>query len=168
MSTGLVGTFQDLKTILCICPLCGELVRVSDLHLSYRGKAPKTWLDEYERELQMFAKKEAEFEAKVSEIKKKAIERGRAQVVERACSCLDSSIAQFRYNPYDIKALFHPADFIVFNGLNAGEDLEDISFLSKAKRRDDVQKSLKSTIESGNYDWKVARVKDDGSVTFEL
>ena len=166
MSGNLVGLFQNMRTVLCVCPCCGELVRASDLHLSYRGKATKTWLDEYDKAVMSLDEKEAKFEGEEDEIRQKAIERGRQQVVERACSCLDSKIACYNYNPYDIKALFHPVDFVVFNGLNS-EALEDVTFLTRARRGDGVQKSLKSAIESKNYDWKVARVTEEGGVKYE-
>ena len=47
----------------------------------------------------------------------------------------------FMYDPYDIKAIFHPAYFVVFNGLNAGEELKEISFLAKAKKGDEILRS---------------------------
>jgi len=149
MSAGFVDSFQDLRTILCVCPCCGELVRASELHLSLHGKAPKTWLDDYEAELHRLEDREDEFEANAAEVKQAAIERGRKKVVERACSCLDSSIACFNYDPYDIKALFHPVDFVVFNGLNAGEDLDDITFLTRQRRGDLIQKSVAKAIKNG-------------------
>ena len=166
MSYGFVSQYQELRTILCICPCCGEMVRVSDLRLSVEGKAPKTWLDEYEAELQRLASKQAEFEETAGEVRAAAIERGRQIVVERACECLDSSISRFKYNPYDIKALFHPADFIVFNGLN-DESLSDVSFLCRASAVTPVQESLKTAIEAQRYDWKVARMTDEGGVEYE-
>jgi predicted Holliday junction resolvase-like endonuclease len=167
MSASLVDSFQDLRTILCICPCCGELVRASELHLSSHGKAPKTWLDDYDAELSRLEKREEEFEASVAEVKQAAIERGRKIVVERASSCLDSSISCFNYDPYDIKALFHPVDFVVFNGLNAGEGLEDITFLTRSRRGDALQKSVAKVVKDGKYSWKVARVTEDGGVDYE-
>jgi predicted Holliday junction resolvase-like endonuclease len=167
MSAGFIDVFQDLRTILCICPCCGELVRASELHLSSHGGAPKTWLDDYEAELVRLEKRELEFEASVAEIKEKAIERGRKKVIERACACLDSSIACFNYDPYDIKALFHPVDFVVFNGLNRGEGIEDITLLTRTRRGDSLQKSVAKAVKDGSYAWKVARVTEEGGVKFE-
>jgi predicted Holliday junction resolvase-like endonuclease len=167
MSAGLVDSFQDLRTILCVCPCCGELVRASELHLSSHGKAPKTWLDDYDAELSRLEKREEEFETSVAEVKQAAIERGRKIVVERASSCLDSSISCFNYDPYDIKALFHPVDFVVFNGLNACEGLEDITFLTRERRGDALQKSVAKVVKDGKYSWKVARVAEDGGVDYE-
>jgi hypothetical protein len=40
--------FQLFRKILCVCPCCGELVRLSDLRLKTKGEVEKTWLDDYE------------------------------------------------------------------------------------------------------------------------
>jgi predicted Holliday junction resolvase-like endonuclease len=84
--------------------------------------------------------------------------------------CIDETIASFNYNPYDIKALLHPVDFVVFNGLNDGEKLEDISFLSKKTSSESLNRlrtSLNSSIDGERYDWHVARVSIDGKVELE-
>lgn len=73
----LLQTFQSFRRILCICPCCGELMRLSDLHLRYTGKVPKTWLDEYEQKLLTLQKREDRFDEKEREIRNKSVERGR-------------------------------------------------------------------------------------------
>lgn len=166
MSQSFIDSFQDLRTLLCVCPCCGEIVRASDLHISDKGKAPKTWLDDYDAELYRLAKRLQEFEEKASEIRDQAVERGRRQVVSRVCSCLEPKLARFNFDPYDIKALYHPTDFVVFDGLNL-EELDQIIFLCKKRSIDAIQKSLKSTINDGKIDFKVARVTDEGGVKFE-
>lgn len=166
MSTSLVDAFQDLKTILCVCPCCGELVRASDLHLSYKGKAPKTWLDRYDVELQRLEVRRAAFEMKVKGIRDRAVARGRLQTISRVNSCLEPGLAMCNFNPYDIKALYHPVDFVVFDGLD-DKELNKIVFLDSKRRGDSVQKSLKSSIEEGSCDWRLARVTENGGVEFE-
>ena len=166
MSTSLIDSFQDLKTILCVCPCCGELVRVSDLHLSFKGKAPKTWLDKYDAELQRLEARQAAFEVKIKDIKDRAVTRGRLQTINRVNSCLEPGLAGCNFNPYDIKALYHPADFVVFDGLDEKE-LKKIVFLDSNRRGGSVQKSLKSSIEEGSCDWRLARVTEIGGVEFE-
>ena len=48
MTDSFIDTFQQLKTILCICPHCRSMLRLSDLNLRDKRKAPTTFLDEYE------------------------------------------------------------------------------------------------------------------------
>lgn len=166
MST-FIDAFQDMRTILCVCPCCGELVRASDLHLSAHGKAPKTWLDTYEEQVGKLALEKEKFQQQEKEIRAKATERGRIKVVEKVCSCLDPCITKHNYNPYDIKPIFHPVDFVVFNGLNTEDEIKDITFLSRTRRGDQLQKSVHNVVKDGRYSWKVARVTDDGGVVYK-
>jgi predicted Holliday junction resolvase-like endonuclease len=165
-----VSLFQSFRAILCVCPRCGDVVRLSDLRLKYKGTAPHTWLDTYETRLRRLEDKEKIFEEKEKGLREAAIERGRAQVPKMICKCIDQGIASFNYNPYDIKALLHPVDFVVFNGLNEEEKLSDISFLSKTTANEGlntIRTSLESAIEKERYNWRVARVSIDGKVDLE-
>jgi len=170
MTADLVSVFQSFRTILCVCPCCKNIVRLSDLRLKYKGVAPRTWLDNHEMRLRRLEKKEECFKEKEKALRKAAIERGRAKVPKMICKCIDQTIASFNYNPYDIKALMHPVDFVVFNGLNGEEKLKDISFLSKKVTNDNLNRiraSLETVIGKERYDWRVARVSIDGKVELE-
>ena len=52
MTDSLLGIFQQLKTVLCLCPNCSSLLRVSQLHLRSTAAAPRTWLDDYDGQIQ--------------------------------------------------------------------------------------------------------------------
>jgi predicted Holliday junction resolvase-like endonuclease len=162
-------TFQQFKTILCICPKCNHLSRLSDLHLRSKDKAPKTWLDDFESNVQKISEQESEFEEKEGEIREKAAERGRAQVPEMVRKSMDGQFAKLRYDPYDIKAILHPVEFVIFNGMNSG-NLKDIVLLSRSSTNQylqNLQKTAARVIEEKLYDWKVARVSSEGDVEFE-
>jgi predicted Holliday junction resolvase-like endonuclease len=165
----LLDVFQSFRKILCLCPCCGEIVRMSDLHLKYSGESPKTWLDEYELQLLALEEKEQVFEAKEEELRQKAIERGRNKVPILVKNCLCPEFKKLEYDPYDIKAIMDPVDFVVFDGLNEGKQVQSVTFLAKITnpqmRR--VTNSIKTTVSKGNYDWKVARITTKGKVAFE-
>lgn len=166
----LLDIFQAFKRMLCICPCCGEMMRLSDLHLRYVGKAPKTWLDKYDYKLLTQQKKEELFEQEEAKIREKSIERGRKKVPKLVKKCLCPEFKQLKYDPYDIKAIMHPVDFIVFDGLNEGDDLKRIIFLSRRpidKIQTPTLQSIRKTIAKRNYDWKVARISINGEVDFE-
>ena len=166
----MLGVFQSFRRILCFCPHCGEILRLSDLHLKYTGKVPKTWLDEYESKVRRVQKKEEKFDEKEQKLRENAIERGRKKVPILIKKCIYPGLAKLRYDPYDIKAIMHPVDFIVFNGLNEGTEVRDVTFLSKKssdRKLNLILKSVRKTVDKGNYDWKVARVTTDGNVNFE-
>ena len=166
----LLTIFQSFRRILCICPCCGEMVRLSDLQLKYSGKAPKTWRDRYDSQLLKLEKSEERFEEKESKIREKSIERGRKKVPQLVKNCLCPEFKKLSFDPYDIKALMHPVDFVVFNGLNNGIKVDDVTFLSRPPSTDaqtQILKTIKETIAQKNYDWKVARITVDGEVGFE-
>lgn len=165
----LLDVFQSFRKVLCFCPCCGEIVRMSDLHLKYSGKAPKTWLDKHELKLLALQEEERLFEDKESEMREKAIERGRNKVPLMVRRCLCSEFNNLEYDPYDIKAIMDPVDFVVFDGLNRGKEVENVTFLSRNPNTlmRTVTDSIKITIAKGNYDWKVARITTTGKVHFE-
>jgi len=41
-----------------MCPKCNDLMRLSELHLRSKEKAPKTWLDTYESKINAIEDKE--------------------------------------------------------------------------------------------------------------
>ena len=80
---------------------------------------------------------------------------------------MDSQFAKLKYNPYDIKALLHPVDFVVFDGLQDKENLQNIVFLSKAVNNEQLnglRNSIQKTVEEKRYNWQVARVSIDGKI----
>ncbi len=84
--------------------------------------------------------------------------------------CLCPEFARLRYDPYDIKAILHPVDFVVFDGMNKSSEVKDVIFLSRKTQNRELNliwKSIKNTIEDENYDWKVARITIDGKMKLE-
>lgn len=161
--------FQQFKTILCVCPKCNNLARLSDLHLRSKDKAPKTWLDDYELNIQKTSEREREFAEKEGEIREKATERGRAQVPEIVRKSMDTQFAKLSYDPYDIKPILHPVEFAIFDGMNKGS-LNNIVLLSRSSTNQNLQnlqKAVTRAVDDKLYDWKVARVSLEGNVEFE-
>lgn len=163
----ILSTFQAFRRILCLCPHCNALHRLSDLQLKYRGAAPKTWLDTYETKVSTAERKEEIFDDKEQKLRDQAAERGRRKVPLIIRKSMDSHFAKLEFNPYDIKALLHPVDFVVFDGLQSKEDLQQIVFLSKAvdnKQLNGLRDSVAKAVQEKRYDWQVARVSIDGTI----
>jgi predicted Holliday junction resolvase-like endonuclease len=166
----ILSTFQAFRRILCLCPHCNALHRLSDLQLKYRGTAPKTWLDTYETKVSTAQRKEELFDEKEQKLRDQATERGRLKVPLMIRKSMDAQFATLKYNPYDIKALLHPVDFVVFDGLESKQDLQQIVFLSKAvdnKQLNGLRDSVAKAVEEKRYDWQVARVSIDGKIEME-
>jgi predicted Holliday junction resolvase-like endonuclease len=163
----ILSTFQAFRRVLCLCPHCNALLRLSDLQLKYRGAAPKTWLDSFETKLSSAEEKEALFDEKEEKLHDQAVKRGRHKVPMMIRKSMDLQFAKLEYNPYDIKALFHPVDFVVFDGMESKKHLRNIIFLSKAVNNEQLngfRNSIQKAVEERKYDWQVARVSIDGKI----
>jgi len=169
MVNNILTIFQSFRTILCVCPKCNNIQRLSDLTLKFKGKVKKTWLDTYDSKIRFLEKKEDIFEEKEDELRKKSIERGRRKVEKIVFNSLQDGFMKTNYNPYDVKAILHPVDFVVFNGMTNG-NIEDISFLSKQTNNRELtllRDSVQDTIKNKRYDWEVARVSAEGKLKIE-
>ena len=176
MADSLLGIFQQLKTVLCLCPHCSSLLRVSQLHLRSTAAAPRTWLDDYDEQIQKLqikddkvSRKEDKFNLQVAEIREKSRERGRKRVVSTVLKSMDDYFSKKKYNPYDIKPIIHPVDFVIFNG-DHDKQVNEVVFLSKKSKNPNLaalQKSVDECVKKKNYDFKVAKISNEGKVTFE-
>jgi len=165
-----LDVFQNFRRILCLCPCCGEIHRLSDLHLKYRGKVAKTWLDEYEHKSELLQKREDKFMEKEQGLREKARAAGRKKAQAAFNKAISPKFKRLGLNPYDVKPLLHPIDFLVFNGMNENNTIDDITFLSSKstnKGLNTIRKSVKDVIAKKEYEWRVARVDETGKIGFE-
>ena len=177
MADSFLNIFQQIKTVLCLCPNCSSLLRVSQLqHLRSTAAAPRTWLDDYDEQIKKLeikdasvSRKENNLHSKEKEMRQKSAERGRKMVVSTVLKSMDDYFSKKKYNPYDIKPIIHPVDFVIFNGDNA-DQVSEVVFLSKKSNNPNLavlQKSVGECIEKKNYDFKIVRIANEGKVTFE-
>jgi predicted Holliday junction resolvase-like endonuclease len=86
---------------------------------------------------------------------------------------VDKVFVPQKLNPDDAKVIFHPVDFVVFNGMKAGANgdaLKSIILLDSEKKTTDqkrIQKSIIQSVEKENYEWLTIRVDNDGFITQE-
>jgi len=162
--------FQQFRRILCVCPICGEFVRVSDLRLKTKGPAVRTWLDDYEMEELKLSKKERLFEEKESELREKAQEKGRKEAEKAFNRAICPSLKALKLDPLDVKPILHPIDFVVFKGMNKEESISDIILLSKpydCPSLNLIRRDIKIAVSKNRYDWQVARIDEKGNIEFE-
>jgi predicted Holliday junction resolvase-like endonuclease len=165
----IMNIFQSFRRFLCVCPCCGDLVRFSDLRIEYKGKTPTTWLDSYKTKVRKLEDKEEELDEKEEALRERARQRGRKKVPLIVQKSMYTEFAKLKYDPYDIKAILHPVDFVVFNGMHS-KKMKDVVFLSKQTNNlqlNKVRSSVEKTIDKAAYDWQTAHVEMDGSIKFE-
>ena len=169
MVQSFVQMFNQLKTIHCMCPRCDNLMRVSDLQLISKEKTEKTWLDILDDKTRRIDKKEEKFEEEEDNIREQARARGRKQVPKLINQSMNKSFAKLKYDPYDVKAILHPIDFVVFDGMNKGQ-VEDVTLISNKTTNSymkSLHKAIAEAVKTKSYDWKVLHVAQDGEVTYK-
>ena len=162
--------FGELRKILCICPCCGDIVRVSDLHLKVKKPIVKTWLDTYEAKIIAMSKEEEKFNEKEQKIRDVAVEKGRKEAKKIVNSVVLPIFRKLKLNPFDVKPILNPIDFLVFDGMTDKDKIENIILLSKVSKIESlnlIRKQIKEIISKKNYTWQVGRIDDLGSLTFE-
>jgi predicted Holliday junction resolvase-like endonuclease len=168
--TELFEQFQEFRKILCVCPCCGKLVRVSDLRLKAKDPAIRTWLDDYEKKVQELGRKEEQFEEIEEELREKAREKGRKKAEKIINNAISPSLKSLKFNPFDVKPIFNPVDFVVFKGMNKEDLVSDIILLSKKYESSPlnlIRHQIDVAIQKKRYEWQVARIDDRGSILFE-
>lgn len=162
--------FGELRKILCICPCCGDIVRVSDLHLKVKKPIVKTWLDTYEAKIIAMNKKEEKFNEKEQKIRDIAVEKGRNEAKKIVNNVVLPIFRKLKLNPFDVKPILSPVDFLVFDGMTDKDKIKNIIFLSKISKINSlnlIRNQIKEIISKKNYTWQVGRIDDLGSLTFE-
>ena len=165
----LVNEFQEFRKIMCVCPECGEIVRLSDLKIKVKDSGKKTWLDEYEHKCKSMDKKEEKFDEIKQKLRENAREKGRKEAEKVFNKAISPSFKALKYDPHDIKPVLHPIDFIVFKGMNK-DSVKDIILLSSKCNNNHINKlreQVKKAVEKKNYEWCVARIGDFGKIELE-
>lgn len=72
-----------------------------------------------------------------------------------------------KLNPDDAKVIFHPVDYVVFDGL-IDHNIRKVLILDRKDAKDKkLQRSVEKVIEKRNYEWRTLRVLDDGGIKEE-
>ena len=166
MRTPVLAAFQDFQRILVVCPRCGGIHRLSDLKLSYRAKPKHTWLDELRDEEGRMDLAEERFEEQRSDLRERAQEKGRRRLPTMLKKCVPV-ISRLGYYPQDLKPMFDPVDFVVFDGMTLRDSVRRLVLLDgppRDKRRERIQDSVRRVLKRGDYEWKTVRLGQDGRV----
>lgn len=160
-SSTFIGLFKAQRNIFGLCPLCGEIFRLSEIKISYKRKFPIDWYDNLLAEGEKLDEREINLEEKLKIIREKATERARRVLLPKLLRKVDPLFTSLGYFPQDAKAIFDPIDFVVFDGMNRDENVRRIVFMDhQTENRDQriIQKSIEKTIEKERYEWETIRI----------
>lgn len=165
MKSDLVTFYRIQRNIFGVCPRSGDLFRLSDCKVYLRTRPTRDWMDDLQRQQELLTCREEKLDEREEELREAARKKGRkhAQLLVKR---IDPVFSPRRLNPDDAKVLFHPIDYVVFNGMKAGvvRNLILLDRKGATKERISLQNSVEKVIERGNYEWRTLRVEDDGTV----
>jgi predicted Holliday junction resolvase-like endonuclease len=146
----LAQNFRDFiraeDQIAGICPLCNQLIRLSEMELFYIP-------DRKDDVLQMLRRKERELEEQEGQIRADAAKRSRAALLGSLMEQVGPLLPGFKYDLNDLRALWDPIDFVAFHGIGVERKVDSITFIdikTGQARISPVQKSIKEAVEAGN------------------
>ena len=156
------------QRIFGVCPHCDDFFRLSDCKIYMKKKPRLDWKDKIELEIEKLDNFQQEIDDISGELRNKAREEGR-RLANQAISKVDPIFYPRKLNPDDAKVIFHPIDYVVFNGMKSKELKNIILFDRKTgnSTHKKLQKSIESTINHERYEWLTIRVEDDGKVCTE-
>jgi predicted Holliday junction resolvase-like endonuclease len=164
--------FEYQRQIFGICPCCGDFFRLSDTKIYKDERKSSDWLDKLGKDEQKLNLMEDKIDEDMEFYKEQSREKGR-KLANKMIKKVDKVFVPQKLNPDDAKVIFHPVDFVVFNGMKAGSNgdaLKSIILLDSEKKTTDqkrIQKSIIQSVEKENYEWLTIRVDNDGSITQE-
>lgn len=172
---------DEMQGILGICPCCGEIFRLTEARIKFPEMKPRTSdFANFTRAVNAFGKSEKEILA--AEIRLEALEErhelelakaneiAREKGRRKAKSILKRMDPVFSGNdidPQDVKVIFDPVEYVVFDRLNAQEELRRVELVNHApqnKREENIERSLEKIITQGNYNFSVLRIDKSGQI----
>ena len=189
MESSTFDLFHHAQRILCKCPECDEISRLSKIRIKSGKKSKPTWLDEYEDSMDEYYTDKNEYNRTKEVEKAKLTAKGRKQVAKDVKKIMKKSLLPnyqkiMNYDPYDIKVIGNPVDLVVFDGatkikekvkssgaksLTKKDVVKEVVLLSKKTSNPylkKLHKSIDEVIQNKEYEWKTANVLE-GNVEFE-
>ena len=169
MSNDIFNFFETERQIFGVCPKCKRFFRLSECKIFLKGEKVKDWLDGLNKKEEQLDRAEERLEEKRREIMEKAREKGRKQALE-VIKTIDHVFMPKGLNPDDAKVIFHPIDYVVFNGMKETKQVNKIVLLDRERKDADakrLQRSVQKTIESGNYEWQTVTIGEDGEINYK-
>lgn len=169
MNPDILKFFKLQRQIFGICPSSNKFFRLSDAHIYIKASPNKDWLEKVVDENERLDRRESSLAERENVLRNLARQRGR-KLAQKEARKIDSVFTPLHLSPDDAKVVFHPVDYVVFNGMNLLKQdgkIKNLIFLDRCEKDGDhkaLQKSIEKTVEKGNYDWLTLRIRDDGKI----
>ena len=166
MTGDMVKFFALQRQIFGICPHSGELFRLSDCKVYLKAKPSRDWMDGLGDEAKRLDAVEERLDSREESLREAAREKGR-RLAMRTVRKIDPVFKPRKLNPDDAKVIFHPVDYVVFNGMKQAACIRNIVILDRKVCGADrlrLQRSIERVVEKGRYEWLTLRVSENGTI----
>ena len=167
MNPDLIKFFSYQRMIFGICSCCGDIFRLSDCKV-YRKEVPIIdWKEKLQKQNAALDRLEEKLDEKMKVLQDSAREAGRKQA-DKLIKKVDPVFAPLKLNPDDAKVVYHPVDFVVFNGMKS-KDLKNLMVLdgkNKPTELKRIQDSVANSIEKKNVEWVTINVGMKGEISY--
>lgn len=111
-----------------------------------------------------------QFDEREEKFREIAREKGRKEAEKVFNNAISPSFKALKLDPFDVKPILNPIDFVVFKGMNKEESISDIILLSKKydiPSLNLIRNQIETVILKNQYEWQVARIDEKGNILFE-
>jgi predicted Holliday junction resolvase-like endonuclease len=174
---------DNLQNILGLCPCCGEIFLLTNAKLIFTEKKEnkskyglylssqkelelqQLKIEKMETNLEKLEEKHANV---LDEIKEMSRNTGRRNA-KKALKRLGSVFSGRNIDPQDVKVIFDPVEYIVFDGMcdKSIKKIELVGRRPKTKQEENIEKSINKAIQQGDYNFKVLRIDKEGNIELE-
>jgi predicted Holliday junction resolvase-like endonuclease len=171
-NSDLLKFFSLQRHIFGVCPHTGNIFRLSDCNVYVKKKPEHDWMKKLDIEYEKISKAEQKLDEKEDRIRETAKAKGRQEASKRTRK-IDKIFSPLKLNADDSKVIFHPVDFVVFNGMKKVKPdttFKEIVLLDSKKKTADkkrIQQSIEKVINKGTYEWITMRVLENGDIREE-
>ena len=168
MKSELIKFFAIQRQIFGICTCCDQIFRLSDANVYIKKKPTSDWMNKLDQSNIRLNKTEEKINSEEAEVREIAKEKGRV-AANKTTKKIDKIFYPNKYNADDVKVLFHPVDFLIFNGMKKNDITNMVLFDREVKDRGQkaLQKSIEKTVARENYEWITMHVSEDGGVEYK-
>jgi predicted Holliday junction resolvase-like endonuclease len=165
MSASINELFGALSHLMGVCPCCGELFYLAEAHPYYEGHKPRSALDKLRAEERRVAAVEERLDNLEWKLRQRAAEIG-LRATKRLLRKIDPLFSGSGYDPQDVKVVFNPVTYAVFDGMAQGKvtGVHLLAIPPQDRIAEQVQKSIEGAIAGGNFAFRTLHVDNRGVI----
>ena len=163
MANSLSSYFDQVAKIAGICPCCGHVFRLGDARPFKRTPRQPTVLDQIESQQARIDAALEKLEQAEQELRESA-RLGGLTAAKRKLRLIDRVFSAAKLDPHDVKVLFDPVEYIVFDGMSRGK-LKRVLLLAEEPISTECRKSqdaVAKAVGARNFLFRTLRISKDG------